>query len=518
MHPELVRSDSSVRSKWRARISVLFRAGILATAAVALTTAGCRRRPAPPNIVLVVVDSLRADVLGCYGAERSVSPHIDRIAAQGLRFERTVAPASWNVPSLSSLISSSRPHEHGQGARADSRPDLATLAEALGSRGYQTAAFVESQHKTFLERGFGRFDITSGPFPYGNPQINSAVQTIQAALQWMPASGKSPFFLLIHTYEAHNYFMGKATHRALAKRERPEYFGRFLEWGMQDTETAIGPRIISDLLAASPEDVAFVRSLYRGSVAETDAAIGLLDAQLAEKGLTRNTVLIVTSTNGEGFRPDLKRVHHGGRLHDDLLRVPLIIRWPGRIEPDVARTLASSLDIAPTLLTLVGDAPESRFRGRALLARRDSSLPLIGKTRFTPVELSSATAVAEESAMRVLPTGEHQASILRQAALYSDGVHLIDSGESIELYDIRSDPNEEQNVAQEQASAVFSLCAKLQEQTHGAEKASDESGSPTNEMLKSLGYLSEDPLASPPVSEQPAGKTLTGCERVLGKK
>ncbi|MBN2369150.1 MAG: sulfatase [Vicinamibacteria bacterium] len=479
-----------------------------------LTVLGCSRRPSPPNLVLVVVDSLRADALGCYGAERSASPNIDRIAAEGLRYERVVAQAPWNVPSISSLITSSYPHEHGQGVSAGAAADVTTLAEALAKRGYTTAAFIEAKSWPLLERGFGRIEKTASPSLLGDPQNNLAVRTVEAAQSWIPEPGQGPFFVLIHTYETYSYFMGKPAHRAFAKRERPEYSGRFFDWGIRDEDAAFGPRVIEALLDASAEDAAFVKSVYRGAISETDAAVGRLDAFLKKKKLDGDTVLVVTSSHGEGFRPDLKRVHHGGRLHDDLLRVPLVIRWPGRIEPRVERSIVAAIDVAPTLLALAGGDQEG-FRGRALLTLPESAWPFFGKRRFKAVDQPSRSIMTEESAMRVLPSGERESASVRQIAVYSEGVKLIDNGETVELYDLKIDPSEERNVAADHQDAVAALCSQIESFRQDSVRTPSTSDERVVDMLESLGYLSKDPQAPAAASEAGAP---SGCERALTKR
>src|SRR5512134_888085 len=131
--------------RWRAPL-------FLVPPALVLTFAACGG-PRPPNVVLVVVDSLRADAVSPQGSQPSVAPRLDRLAADGLRFERAVAPASWNLPSLSSLVTSTYPWVHGQGAPAG-KADVTTLAEAFSRAGYRTAAFSEASWP-LLERGFG---------------------------------------------------------------------------------------------------------------------------------------------------------------------------------------------------------------------------------------------------------------------------------------------------------------------------------------------------------------------------
>jgi choline-sulfatase len=448
---------------------------------------GCGGRVARPNVVLIVIDSLRADALGCYGASDSVSPNLDRLADKGLRFERAIAQAGWNLPSLSSLVTSLHPSEHGQGTAAQPQGATATLAEAFSKGGYRTAAFSEVSWP-LLQRGFESFTNTAGPHLYGDPKASNATTTFDAALEWLRDGARKPSFALIHTYEVHSYFMGKPYAQEFARRERPSYRGRLLDWGVRDTETPVGPRVIDALLAADAEDLAYVRSLYRGALAAVDGEIGRLIEALKKQKLDENTIVIVTSSNGEGFRPDLKRVHHGGRLHDDLLHVPLIVWAPGRLAPAARRSLVESIDVAPTLLALAGLDPEPRFKGQPLVEVRTGLLARFSGPRFEPARAARTTAFAEESAMRVTADGRREASAVRQAALYSGWVALIDAGDHVELYDLKADPAEERDVAPGHGEAVAALRADLGREASGTVLAA-RTGSEVNDQLRSLGYV-----------------------------
>ena len=389
------------------------------------------------------MDSLRADALGPQGSQPSVSPRIDRLAADGLRFERAVAPASWNLPSLSSLVTSTYPWVNGQGAPA-AQADLTTLAEAFSRAGYRTAAFSEVAWP-LLQRGFDVFENTASSDVFGDPRGNSAAKTLGAALTWVRKDDQRPFFLLVHTYEVHSYFLGKPGHHAFARRELPTYQGPFREWGIRDLTKPAGPQVIDALLGASADDVAYVRALYRGAVAGLDAEIGRFADGIA--ALDGRTVLALTSTNGEGFRPDLKRVHHGGRLHDDVLHVPLCLRWPGHLLPGVSSALVSTLDVAPTLVRLAGLAAEPRFAGRSLVAADTSFLSRFRGPRFVLRTLPSQPAVAQEATFHILPSGRREAATAPQLALYSDWVSLIADGDKVELYDLKADPQQEKDLA-----------------------------------------------------------------------
>ncbi|HSD29025.1 MAG TPA: sulfatase-like hydrolase/transferase [Vicinamibacteria bacterium] len=455
--------------------------------AVVVSVPACGRSR-PPSVVVIVVDSLRADALGPQGSRPSVSPRIDRLATEGLRFERAIAPASWNLPSLSSLVTSTYPWVHGQGAPASGGADLATLAEAFSRAGYRTAAFAEVSWP-ILERGFGVFQNTAGPDLFGDPRGNSAAKTLTAALAWVRKDEPQPFFLLVHTYEVHSYFLGKPAHHAFARKELPAYQGPFREWGVRDLSKPAGLQVIEALMKADADDVTYVRALYRGALAGLDAEVGRFADALSGAGLDGRTVLALTSTNGEGFRPDLARVHHGGRLHDDVLRVPLLLRWPGHLGPDVSGALVGTLDVAPTLVRLAGLPDEPLFAGRPLVAAETSVLSPIRGPRFRLAALPERPTVAEEATFRVLPSGEREAATVPQLALYLEWAALIADGDKAELYDLKADPDQEKDLAAERPEVATALQEQLRRLTAGAGRAGSGPDAAQLEQLRSLGYV-----------------------------
>jgi uncharacterized sulfatase len=457
----------------------------VAAAVAALSLVGCGGGGERPNVVLVVVDSLRADALG---GEPSASPAIDRLAEEGVRFERAVAPASWNLPSVSSLITSTPPWVHGQGAPASGAGEVTTLAETFAAAGYRTGAFTEVAWP-LLQRGFETFQNTAFKHTFGDPESNSAAPTLQAALEWAQQDDSKPFFLLVHTYEVHSYFLGKPRHHERARAEQPAYEGPFREWAIRDLSQPAGPQVIEALLQATDDDLAYVRSLYRGAVAEVDAEVGRFVEGLQESGLDDRTVLALTSSNGEGFRPDLKRVHHGGRLHHDQLHVPLIVRWPGRLEPAVNSSLVATLDLAPTLVELAGLPEQPLFAGRALVAPRGGLGSFLRGPRFHAPKLAKEPVVAQEAAFRILPSGEREAASEPQYALYLDWVTFIDSGDQVELYDLKDDPEQEADRSGEHVKGVEGLRKQVRRiaESTGADAAAPDAEQ--LEQLRSLGYV-----------------------------
>lgn len=453
-----------------------------------LAATACGGGAERPNVVLIVVDSLRADALGCDGGGAGVSPAIDRLAAEGVRFERAMAPASWNLPSVSSLVTSTYPWVHGQGAPATGTAEITTLAENFAEAGYRTAAFTETAWP-LLQRGFGTFQNTAFKDIYGDPDSNSAARTLEAALEWAREEDSKPFFLLVHTYEVHSYFLGKPRHRERARAEAPAYDGPFREWAVRDLSQPAGPQVIDALLQATEDDLAYVRGLYDGGVAEADAAVGAFVTGLQEADLDGQTVLALTSSNGEGFRPDLKRVHHGGRLHDDLLHVPLILWWPGHLEPAVEGSLVDTLDVAPTLLRLAGLPGQPLFSGSVLVAAENGLLSSFRGPRFRVARLPKRELVAQEATFRISPSGHREAATTAQLALYADWVTLIDHGDGAELYDLKDDPGQEKDLSADYADGVERLQKKVRriaERTGPGLTAPD---AEQLEQLRSLGYV-----------------------------
>jgi len=456
---------------------------------VSLFTSGCggARRP---NVVVVVVDSLRADALGCYGGQPDVSPEIDRLCAEGLRFDRAVAQAPWNLPAISSLVTSTYPWKNGRGMVEPKAGDVATLAETMAKEGYRTGAFTEAAWP-LLQRGFASFENTVGANVFGDPGSSSAAKTFAAARAWIrnEDGAKRPFFVLIHTYEAHSWFLGKRAHRAWARKELPTYRGKLAEWAVRDFSKPAGPQVIDALLAAGPEDVAYARALYRGAVSEVDKEVGALMTALKQSHLDDDTVLLVTSSNGEGFAPELKRVHHGGRLHDDLVHVPLLVRWPGHLTPGSAANLVQHLDVAPTVLDLAGIPRQPLFAGRSLLIDDAGVMGRLRGPQFVLRKLpGEPTAVAEDAMFRTLPSGKRATATAPQLVLYSDWITLIDAGDHTELYDLKADPKQEKDVSEKYAGVARSLREQLKRYASEAGSAAAPD-SAAMERMRSLGYV-----------------------------
>ena len=280
-----------------------------------------------PNVIVYLVDTLRADRLGCYGHGVPVSPNIDALAADGVLFEHVVAQSSWTKPAVVSILSGIGPLSHGVNGRRDRLPEsITTLAELLRAQGYRTAAFAANAYiteKAGFAQGFDAFD-------FAHARSHAVTDKVVA---WLEALlGNEPFFLYVHTidphapYEpAHPYrerFASRVTDPAVGTVDHIRALGR--------KEIEATDALVADMLA-----------LYDAEVAENDHAFGVLSNRLRALGLYDDTLIVFLSDHGEGFR-DHGVFGHGWDLYREVVDVPMIVRPPaGRTPRRVAATEAS---------------------------------------------------------------------------------------------------------------------------------------------------------------------------------
>lgn len=448
--------------------------------ALALAASACAPESsehARPNVLVIAVDTLRADRLGCYGGTRGLTPNIDRLATRGVVFEHAFSHAPWTLPSFASLFSSLYPQQHGAGGniRTGFRPlvpDVETLTERLQQAGYATHAIVNVD---FLAPELGvvqGFDTVDARFSDDNRTQRDARETTAQALRWLDAAPRKPFFLFVHYFDPHAVY------------EPPQPFrSRLAE--PQDASSAspgFGTRdqVVAHRAGKLPlgEDVLRrARGLYDGEVAFTDAQVGVLLDGLSERGLDERTLIVFTSDHGEEFG-EHGSWEHGHSHYDELLHVPLIIARPGRVSPARFAHTAAHVDVAPTICAQVGLAPGAAFRGTDLLAeRRNAAAPLhVAHGNFWGGATSS------------LRTGDLQLIARTEA----------DGRQQIELYRWRADPRERVDLAAKSAESAVELARMLAdlERELGASGFRTPSRlalpSALEQRLNSLGYVLSD--------------------------
>ena len=330
---------------------------------------------APPDILLVFVDTLRADHLGTYGHVRATSPRIDAWAQQGTVFTRAYSQSGWTLASTASLFSGQYPHQH-RVVRDSKQPDrfgclvpsTETLPEQLGLRGYATAAFINN---TFMapefgiQQGFDLYDYQGAT----NTEHRSASRTVDDALTWWDAQAGRPRFAVVHMMEPHlNYAAPEGIRGTFATGAEPPRLR--LVPGKAD------PFVAMQFKELEPTDAekAWTVDLYDEEVLTVDAALGRLLDGLEERGEAASTLVVLTADHGEEFW-EHGRFEHGHALWSPLTHVPLIAVGPG-IAAARVDTVVEHVDLFQGLLSAAGaprpaaSSGEDLFQVAATPARR----------------------------------------------------------------------------------------------------------------------------------------------------
>lgn len=355
-----------------------------------------RRLPAPAvnasNVLLIVLDTVRADHLSCYGYPRPTTPSLDRLASEGVLFERAYATSSWTLPSHASMMTGLLPFEHKATVRRDRAPlapRLPVLAEAFNRHGYISGGFVANT--VFLtpwmglDRGFLHYEsYYSSPARslrrsyYGRELTRwllhrigdfdtllrpSALDISQALLNWLDQNPGRPFFAFLNLMEAHqpirlpDGFAKKRFDRAPPGRDD------------RIPPRGINPREMELRTAAIGE--------YDSALSYLDAQLGALFQEMARRGLYDNTLVIVTSDHGEHFGQN-GMFDHGNSLYEEELRVPLILRLPGPVPAGRRIPVPASLrDLAATALDIAQPGTAHSLGGRSLVGYWNSPEPVL---------------------------------------------------------------------------------------------------------------------------------------------
>jgi arylsulfatase A-like enzyme len=427
----------------------------------------------PRHVVLISIDSLRADHLGAYGHDRATSPALDALAADGVVFEHAISQAPWTLPSMASLLTGLLPSEHGAVSGATPLPDARpTLAESLQERGHLTVGvvshvFVGSRYG--FDRGFEVFDETQIK---GHDAVTSHDVTGRALLHLESAPRDRAFFLWVHYFDPHYTYV-----------QHPEFgFSDGYDGELPDRLTSLGlGRILAGHRRAGrsfPErDLDYVRAIYDEEIAYTDLWIGRLLEGLRELDFEGSTLVIVTSDHGQYFL-ERGRFFHGKDVYEPLVHVPLIL---GGDIPAALRgvRVSRSVEVASVPRTVMGwvRGPADGFPGSDLIA------------------LAAGESVAPRP---VVTEGSHvRGSDERRRAVVAGGwklIHNLDDG-SYELYDLRSDPAETRNLwERDEDSAAAARAALLPHlQRLAAKRPVDapqiELRPEEIEHLESLGYV-----------------------------
>jgi arylsulfatase len=465
------------RARAAARLACLALA--LLSPAGACSRSGGGAAPAR-SLLLVSVDTLRADRLGAYGDPRGLTPHLDALARESSVFERAYAPAPFTLPSVAALLTGRYPEEAGVRTNAAVVSEaLPTLATWLRAHGWRTGAAVGNfvlRSRAGLARGFELYDESFAPRARGEAPERDAASLTDAALALLDAlwAPESPLFLWVHYQDPHGPYAPPDADRApLLAGERERADGRLeLPRGPDDRGLASIPRY---QYREGRHEVAYYRAGYAAEVRSVDAQLGRLLREIAPGGRLADAVVIFTADHGESLGERDQWFAHGELLSDAVLRVPLLIRVPGRA-PERRRDLASLLDVAPTAAALLGLPPPPGLRGRDLFAAPPATAPAL-----------YASSLLESSRPRLaLIEAEHRVVLAPSAA----------GAGARELFRLGDDAEDLAAARPEQVRAMARRLQALRAALELAPPTRQRLSDAEREALRDLGYAS-DPSGSP---------------------
>lgn len=444
---------------------------------VALPYARASRATGRPSIILVSIDTLRADRLGAYGSDRGLTPHLDALADEGAVFEQATSAAPWTLPSHVSLFTSMLPFDHHvRWTSMHIDPARSMLAERLRDAGYRTAAFTGAGYVDSLF-GFGQgFDVYEN---HREALEGGPAAIVDHALAWARQESGAPFFLFVHTYEVHSPFTN--TDRA-PRDDAGRLHAPFTNHEVEEVH--------QQRLVLTPAERRYVTGLYDSDVASADAVIGNLLEALRREGILDRAILVILSDHGEDLWDHDARWSpgHGHSLYQELLRVPLIVRAPGLVPAGARiRTPVSLIDIAPTLLEMTGLPPEPDHRGRSL----DTTLRSGREPEAEPIWSESVEFGPDRFALR-----EGDRKVIRAPRPGTSHGKLRLTAPPLEVFDLAADPGETRDLS---ASVTAPEVRMIVDVGHRAERAlhatsddlADAADIPENlhEQLRSLGYI-----------------------------
>lgn len=454
-----------------------------------------------PNIILIVMDAVKAKQLSCYGYHRPTAPNLEQFAEHSVVYETAISPAGWSLPSHASMFTGLYPSRHGaHDQHKYLRPEYPTLAEILRSRGYHTLAVCHNEYvssTTDLNRGFEEFNPAIGKLSRPLRKMKQKAETGAAILLGRRDSGarsingqvmatlrrlqtaERPFFMFVHYLEPH------------APYRPPKKFNRYLPKGVSSREAKQvnqdRVKYLAELVSMDERDFEILTALYDGEITYLDTRIAQVLRWLKESGLTDRTMVIITSDHGENVG-DHQMMGHAYCLYDTLLHVPLIIHYPkGTTTPGRVKHQVQTLDLLPTILSMLGDTSSETYRslqGYDLLSstRRDFTIAEQAKPDLTTFykRFPSADVSRYDRALKMIRTNRYK------YIWASDGNH--------ELYDLQADPDEVRNVVVERPDVAGDLDRRLTEWRNSFEEAIPldevpEFDEAVKDRLRALGYL-----------------------------
>jgi arylsulfatase A-like enzyme len=431
-----------------------------------LASGACREAPRR-NVLLISIDTLRADHVGCYGYPRNTTPNIDAFRRDAVLFEQAIAHAPSTLPSHVSIFTSLLPTHHGASVARSTGvdPGAPTITEILRDAGYQTASFnggIQLDPLYGLGRGFDTYESARPSVASSEVLVDPVDRfdhAVARAMEWI-GGRRAPFFLFLHTYEIH--------HPYTPDPDRLELFDAGYAGSLPaHVSVELLTRINTREIQVDAADLAHVVAAYDAELSSVDAAFGRLVEFLRQEGLYDDMLVVVTSDHGEEFGEHGSVGWHSHSLYDELLRVPLLVKLPG--SRGAGQSIAAQvrgIDLAPTILEELGLPVPTSFDGGSLV-------PAI-EGRGNPPE----HAVSQKD----VGVPEDAASIRTLEWKWNQG----------RLFHLMSDERETTDVSEANRSTAEGLSRALDGILKARPKPSDHRVEPDEELLeklRSLGYI-----------------------------
>jgi len=441
----------------------------------------CSRNRGKHNVILIIIDTARPDHFSCYGYERETTPRIDQLAKEGVRFENAISASPWTLPSIASILTGLWPHRHLAGYPVKDpetnqegltylSESALSIAEILSQNNYQTAGFFQNP---FVDPGFGLnrgFD-TYDYFPGDNLHIRRADMVFKQAIDWLEKyrNKRKPFFMLIHLFDPHLAY------------DPPAQFMLPFIYGYKGKMTppfnpddAFLEKIRKGEVKYDAEDQKFIIGLYNGELGFVDNWVGVFMDYLKDKKLYEQSLIILTADHGEEFW-EHNSFEHGHSLYQELLRVPLIMRFPGKENGgSVVKERVSLVDLAPSIMTYLGIDTPFQGTGRSFI-----SMPgAVVKPRERAI-IAELNRIGDP--LQAIYSGDYKAILNRVNG-------------NIEIYNLKDDPKETKNLFGTKQSYPPEIIDQIRGVAE-AIKQLDKEGKPATiapeirAKLKSLGYL-----------------------------
>jgi arylsulfatase A-like enzyme len=462
-------------SQLRRKIAAVARGAACVLPLIAI--GACAPQPPSQRIVLVTIDTLRADHLGSYGYPRGVSPFLDGLAEQSAVFDHAFSSCSHTAPSHASLFTSLQPAQHRLLVNGEHLDDkLLTIAELLSEHGYRTAAFTPVKFLNGLNAGFDHFGSSKS--------YESADAVLGRAFEWISGTGTDESsFVWIHLFDVHEWVEPKHL-------QRPS-----IRWVIENAQLQGGDLrswlgehhgLPSNL---SEGRVPLIRAInrYDGQLYAVDRALKDFYGRLGELGLLEESIWFITSDHGEGLG-NHHRMGHGRYIYDEQIRVPLLVHSPsGGVATGRVSEMVRLVDLAPTIAALAGIS----MGAQPIPVVGESILPLL-RGRGTPWTVTETFAQRRPADEKRINEGWLPGEVY--AARNADRKLIISSEGPCELYDLEIDPFELNNECQPSEPDIAELIRQLTDafnamQTQGEAMRSGVASPEVIEELKALGYL-----------------------------